>query len=222
MRFLFPMLLLWLCLGLFVNIEIWVTYLSATFIYSVIPGSGTINTINNGMVYGFRKSLISIIGLQLGLAFYIILIGMGLGVLVSQSLMAFIVIKWVGVAYLIWLGIQKFQETTTINATDILVETSEWKLFRKAVFVNLTNPKTVIFFAALLPQFLDATSSHYLQIIQMGATTIIVDTCVMVIYVILAAKLAYYIKSPMVLKRLNRIFGTMFIGCGALLASAKA
>ncbi|PSU33934.1 homoserine/homoserine lactone efflux protein [Photobacterium lutimaris] len=204
------------------NIEIWVAYFSATVIYSLIPGSGTINSINNGMVYGFRKSVISIVGLQLGLAFYIILIGMGVGVLVSQSAIAFTVIKWVGVAYLIWLGIQKFRENTPTNPVGVPLEISEWKLFSKAIVVNLSNPKTVIFFAALLPQFIDPAGSHNLQIIQMGATTIAVDTCVMLLYVILAAKLSYYIRSPRIVKKLNRIFGSMFISCGALLAAAKA
>ncbi|MDX1302813.1 homoserine/homoserine lactone efflux protein [Photobacterium sp.] len=204
------------------NIEIWVAYFSATVIYSLIPGSGTINSINNGMVYGLRKSVISIIGLQIGLAFYIILIGMGVGVLVSQSAIAFTAIKWVGVTYLIWLGIQKFQENATTSSVGAPLETSEWRLFRKAIVVNLTNPKTVIFFAALLPQFLDPTGSQNLQIIQMGTTTIVVDTCVMLIYVILAAKLSRYIQSPRILKKLNRVFGSMFISCGALLAAAKA
>ncbi|MGF1725675.1 homoserine/homoserine lactone efflux protein [Photobacterium nomapromontoriensis] len=204
------------------NIEIWVAYFSATVIYSLIPGSGTINSINNGVVYGFRKSAISIMGLQLGLAFYIALIGTGVGALVSQSAIAFTVIKWVGVIYLIWLGIQKFQENAAISSVGSPLDTSEWKLFRKAIVVNLTNPKTVIFFAALLPQFIDPTGSQKLQIIQMGITTIVVDTCIMLMYVILAAKLSRYIRSPRILKKLNRIFGSMFISCGALLAVAKA
>ena len=204
------------------NIEIWIAYFSVTIIYSLIPGSGTINSINNGMVYGLRKSVISILGLQLGLAFYIVLIGMGVGAVISQSAIAFTVIKWVGVTYLIWLGIKKFQENTITHSVSAPLETSEWRLFRKAIVVNLTNPKTVIFFAALLPQFLNPTGSQNLQIIQMGVTTILVDTCVMLIYVILAAKLSSYIRSPRILKKLNRIFGSMFISCGILLAAAKA
>lgn len=204
------------------NIEIWIAYFSATIIYSLIPGSGTINSINNGMVYGLRKSVISILGLQLGLAFYIVLIGMGVGAVISQSAIAFTVIKWVGVTYLIWLGIKKFQENAITHSVSAPLETSEWRLFRKAIVVNLTNPKTVIFFAALLPQFLNPTGSQNLQIIQMGVTTILVDTCVMLIYVILAAKLSSYIQSPRILKKLNRIFGSMFISCGILLAAAKA
>ncbi|WP_064604402.1 homoserine/homoserine lactone efflux protein [Photobacterium sp. J15] len=204
------------------SIEIWLAYFSATVIYSFIPGSGTVNSINNGMVYGLRKSVISILGLQIGLAFYIVLIGMGVGAIVSQSAVAFTTIKWLGVVYLIWLGIQKCKEQTFSETEIKPIETSEWKLFRNAIVVNLTNPKTVIFFAALLPQFLDPAGSHKVQITLMGVTTIMVDTTVMLLYAVLASRLSKFIRSPRIVRKLNRIFGSMFITCGALLATAKA
>lgn len=174
------------------------------------------------MVYGLRKSVISILGLQIGLAFYIIIIGMGIGAIVAQSAIAFSVIKWAGVIYLIWLGIQKCQEKAISGSVSKPLEASEWRLFRNAIVVNLTNPKTVIFFAALLPQFLDPAGSHKMQIIVMGSTTIVVDTCVMLLYASLAARLSRFIRSPRIIKKLNHLFGSMFITCGALLATAKA
>ncbi|MFB1077286.1 LysE family transporter, partial [Photobacterium damselae] len=95
-------------------------------------------------------------------------------------------------------------------------------LFRQAVLVNLTNPKTIVFLVALFPQFLSPTEPQLPQIAILGITTLVVDGCVMLFYVTLAAKLSRYIRSARVMNRLNRVFGSMFISCSALLASAQA
>ncbi|MGF1874143.1 homoserine/homoserine lactone efflux protein [Photobacterium frigidiphilum] len=204
------------------NIEVWLAYLATAVVFSVAPGSGTVNSISNGMVYGFRKSLASIVGLQAGLAFHIILVGVGLGAVVAQSEMAFSVIKWVGVIYLVWLGVQKWREKAVISLDTPADNASAQSLFRQAVFVNMTNPKTIVFLVALFPQFINPNEPQMMQLIILGATTVLVDTCVMLCYVSLASKLTGYIRSSRVMNTLNRVFGSMFIGCGALLASARA
>jgi len=205
-----------------VDIEVWLAYLATAVVFSVAPGSGTVNSISNGMVYGFRKSLASIVGLQAGLAFHIILVGVGLGAIVAQSEMAFSIIKWVGVIYLVWLGVQKWREKAVISLDTSADNVSAQSLFRQAVFVNMTNPKTIVFLVALFPQFINPNEPQMMQLIILGATTVLVDTCVMLCYVSLASKLTGYIRSSRVMNTLNRVFGSMFIGCGALLASARA
>jgi homoserine/homoserine lactone efflux protein len=205
-----------------VNIEVWLAYLATAVVFSIAPGSGTVNSISNGMVYGLRKSLASIVGLQAGLAFHIILVGIGLGAVVAQSAMAFSVIKWAGVIYLVWLGVQKWREKAVLNLDTPADNVSAQLLFRQAVLVNLTNPKTIVFLVALFPQFINPNEPQMMQFIILGATTVLVDTCVMLCYVSLASKLTGYIRSSRVMNMLNRVFGSMFIGCGALLASARA
>jgi homoserine/homoserine lactone efflux protein len=205
-----------------VDIEVWLAYLATAVVFSVAPGSGTVNSISNGMVYGFRKSLASIVGLQAGLAFHIILVGVGLGAIVAQSEMAFSIIKWVGVIYLVWLGVQKWREKAVISLDTPADNVSAQSLFRQAVFVNMTNPKTIVFLVALFPQFINPNEPQMMQLIILGATTVLVDTCVMLCYVSLASKLTGYIRSSRVMNTLNCVFGSMFIGCGALLASARA
>ncbi|EAS42737.1 homoserine/homoserine lactone efflux protein [Photobacterium profundum] len=204
------------------NIEVWLAYLATAVVFSVAPGSGTVNSISNGMVYGFRKSLASIVGLQAGLAFHIVLVGVGLGTIVAQSALAFSIIKWVGVIYLIWLGVQKWREKSVISLDTPTDNVSAQSLFRQAVLVNMTNPKTIVFLVALFPQFINPNEPQMMQLIILGATTVLVDTCVMLCYVSLASKLTGYIRSSRVMNTLNRVFGSMFIGCGALLASARA
>lgn len=204
------------------SIEVWLAYLATAVVFSLAPGSGTVNSISNGMVYGWRKSLASILGLQAGLAFHIMLVGVGLGAIVAKSATAFMLIKWVGVIYLVWLGIQKWREKATVDVTVSSTQVSAWQLFRQAVMVNLTNPKTIVFLVALFPQFLNPAEPQLLQLTVLGITTLVIDTIVMLFYVTLASKLTVYIRSAKVMGGLNRLFGSMFVGCGALLATAKA
>ncbi|OAN16937.1 homoserine/homoserine lactone efflux protein [Photobacterium jeanii] len=204
------------------NVDIWLAYLATAIVFSLAPGSGTVNSISNGMTYGFRKSLASIMGLQVGLSFHIILVGVGLGALVAQSATAFTVIKWIGVIYLIGLGIQKWREQAALQVNTDQAPVSGQRLFRQAVLVNLTNPKSIVFLVALFPQFIQPDAPQLPQLLILGITTVVVDMCVMLGYVTLASRLAGYIRSPRMMGALNRVFGSMFIGCGALLASARA
>lgn len=204
------------------SVEVWFAYVIAAIVFSFAPGSGTVNSISNGMVYGWRKSLASIAGLQLGMAIHIVLVGVGLGALVAQSALAFTVIKWVGVVYLIWLGIQKWREQSVLALENVDKSINARRLFQRAVLVNLANPKTIVFLVALFPQFINATQPQLPQLLILGMTTLVIDACVMLFYVCLASHFTRYIRSTTVMMRLNRIFGSMFIGCGALLALARA
>ncbi|WP_060990074.1 homoserine/homoserine lactone efflux protein [Photobacterium leiognathi] len=204
------------------SIDVWLAYLLAAIVFSFAPGSGTVNSISNGMVYGWRKSLASIIGLQLGMAVHIILVGVGLGAIVAGSELAFTVIKWLGAVYLVWLGIQKWREKSALSLAERDTTVSAATLFKRAIFVNLTNPKTIVFLVALFPQFINPLVPQLPQLLILGITTLVVDGCVMLFYVLLASRFTRYIRSTTVMTRLNRLFGSMFIGCGALLALARA
>ena len=204
------------------SIDVWLAYLVTAVLFSLAPGSGTVNSISNGMVYGWRKSLASIAGLQVGLACHILLVGVGLGTIVAKSATAFTLIKWVGVVYLLWLGLQKWRERSAPDIATTTAWVSPWQLFRRAVMVNLTNPKTIVFLVALFPQFLDPAGPQPLQLTVLGITTVVIDALVMLFYVTLASRLTGYIRSARVMRGLNRLFGSMFIGCGALLATARA
>lgn len=204
------------------SLEVWLAYLVTAVVFSFAPGSGTVNSISNGMVYGARKSMASILGLQAGMAVHIVLVGVGLGTLVAQSEMAFAVIKWIGVAYLVWLGVQKWREQGALDLNEVNQNVSSGSLFKRAVFINLTNPKTIVFLVALFPQFIDPSLPQLPQLLVLGVTTLVIDMLVMVFYVSLAAKMSRFIRSDKMMSVLNRVFGSMFIGCGALLATARS
>lgn len=203
------------------TIEWWLTYLLTTSILSLSPGSGAINTMSTGISHGYRGAAASITGLQVGLSVHIILVGIGLGALFSQSLVAFEVLKWAGAAYLIWLGIQQWRAAGAIDLNAVSKAMPRRKLFRRAVLVNLTNPKSIVFLAALFPQFIIPHQPQALQYLVLGVTTVVVDIIVMIGYATLATRIAVWIKGPQQMKLLNRIFGGLFVAVGALLASAR-
>lgn len=201
--------------------EWWLTYLLTTLILSLSPGSGAINTMSTGISHGYRGAVASIAGLQVGLSLHIVLVGVGLGALFSQSLLAFEFLKWAGAAYLVWLGIQQWRSAGAIDLNALAAAMPRRKLFKRAVMVNLTNPKSIVFLAALFPRFILPHQPQAMQYLVLGATTVVVDIFVMMGYATLARRISAWIKGPQQMKLLNRLFGGLFVAVGALLASAR-
>ncbi|EOU9539696.1 homoserine/homoserine lactone efflux protein [Cronobacter dublinensis] len=201
--------------------EWWCTYLLTPLILSLSPGSGAINTMSTAISHGYRGAAASIAGLQTGLALHIVLVGIGLGALFSRSLMAFEVLKWAGAAYLIWLGIQQWRAAGAIDLNALAQSQPRSKLFKRAVFVNLTNPKSIVFLAALFPQFIVPHQPQVMQYVVLGVTTVVVDIIVMIGYATLATRIGGWIKGPHQMKALNKVFGSLFMLVGALLATAR-
>ncbi|GLR07378.1 homoserine/homoserine lactone efflux protein [Mixta theicola] len=203
------------------SVEWWMTYLLTTVILSLSPGSGAINTMSTSISHGYRGAAASVIGLQVGLGAHIILVGIGLGALFSRSLLAFEVLKWAGAAWLVWLGIQQWRAAGAINLDAVSHAMPRRRLFQRAVLVNLTNPKSIVFLAALFPQFIIPHYPQTMQYLVLGVTTIVVDVVVMTGYAALARRIGVWIKGPHQMKLLNRVFGGLFVAVGALLASAR-
>lgn len=203
------------------TVDWWLTYLVTTLILSLSPGSGAINTMSTAISHGYRGTAASIAGLQMGLAIHIVLVGIGLGALLSQSLLAFDLLKWFGAAYLVWLGIQQWRAAGSLDLHTLAGTMPRRQLFRRAVLVNLTNPKSIVFLAALFPQFILPHQPQVAQYLILGVTTVAVDIVVMIGYATLAKRIAVWLKGPRQIRLLNRVFGSLFMLVGALLATAK-
>ena len=109
-----------------------------------------------------------------------------------------------------------------MNAATDVQELSAFTLMKKAVFINLTNPKSIVFLVALFPQFIDPAKEQLTQLVILGTTTVFIDSLVMLGYTSLASQMGRFIRSDRMMSRINKLFGSMFVGCGALLATAKA
>lgn len=205
------------------SLSVWITFFVATLLLSLTPGPGAVNTMSNGLKHGLRGSIVGIVGLQLGLLAVVAVVGIGLGALVATSVVAFTLIKWVGVGYLVYLGIRKWREKSALDwqAGGDLRKQDSLKQLWTAFFVNLTNPKSIIFLGALFPQFLDLNQPLLAQYLILGATMVSVDFVVMVGFASLASRLRPFFADSARVKMQNRVLGSFFIGAGSLLAVAR-
>ena len=151
---------------------------------------------STGISHGYRGAAASIAGLQVGLSAHIVLVGIGLGALISQSLLAFELLKWLGAAYLVWLGIQQWRAAGALDLHALAGSMPRRRLFRRAVLVNLTNPKSIVFLAALFPQFILPNQPQAEQYLVLGVTTVVVDILVMIGYATLATRIAGWLRTP--------------------------
>lgn len=207
------------------NLDVWITYLLSVVVLSVSPGAGAINTMSCGIRYGVQRTLPAILGLQVGLALCILLVGFGLGAVIATSSMAFSLLKWFGALYLIWLGYKKWSDSTEVildNCHGGQQSVTAITLFIRAVFINLTNPKAIVFLVALFPIFLNPDAPKTEQFLILGTTSVGVDTLVMICYALLSSRLRPLLKNKKAMRIQNRIFGSLFVGAGALLASFKS
>ena len=199
--------------------QIWLAYMAACWIISISPGAGAIASMSSGLNYGFRHGYWNALGLQLALLAQIAIVAAGVGVLFATTPWAFLLVKWFGVAYLLYLAyLQWTAPTQSIEIQQEQATKSRSKLVLNGFLVNMSNPKAIVFLLAVLPQFLDLSKPQFIQYIVMAATMVMIDLIVMAGYTGLAAKVLRLLKSPKQQKILNRTFAVLFAGAASLLS----
>lgn len=199
--------------------QMWFAYMLACWVISISPGAGAIASMSSGLNYGFRRGYWNALGLQLALMVQIAIVAAGVGVLFATTPWAFLAVKWFGVLYLLYLAY--LQWTAPSQSIDIQVEAKQKsipKLVLHGFFINMSNPKAIVFLLAVLPQFLDLSKPQPIQYIIMAVTMISIDLIVMAGYTGLAAKVLSLLKSPKQQKYMNRTFAVLF-ACAASLLS---
>jgi homoserine/homoserine lactone efflux protein len=205
------------------ELSTWLAFFAASWAISISPGAGAVAAMSAGLNHGFRRGYITTLGLVLGIWTQIVVVGVGLGAVVAASGTAFLVIKWAGVAYLVWLGIQQWRAPAVPLATlaeDTPAVTARTMIFRAWV-INALNPKGTVFLLAVVPQFLNLAQPLAPQYLVIAATLAFTDLVVMAGYTALAARVLRALKSESHLKAMNRVFGGLFVAAGTLLALFK-
>lgn len=202
------------------DLSVWITYFIATIILSVTPGPGVFSSISSGLHHGFRLGAWNGVGMQAANFTSICLVSAGLGALLLASETLFTIVKWLGVAYLLYLGIVTWRSPARAfqDAGDDRARTPR-EVFARGFLVNITNPKGIIFFVAILPQFIDVDRPQAIQYAILAATTLAVDLVVMMGYTALAAKVLRVMRDPSRLRWVNRTLGSAFVAAGVALAS---
>ena len=201
----------------------WLTFFAASWAISISPGAGAVAAMSAGLNHGFRRGYFTVFGLVLGIWTQLLVIGLGLGALVAASASAFLVVKWAGVAYLVWLGIAQWR-APAVPLTQRTLETSQ--VTRRAMIfrawtINAVNPKGTVFMLAVVPQFLVLSEPLLPQYLLIGATLSFTDFVVMAGYTALAAKVLTALKEASHVRAMNRVFGAFFVLAGTLLALVK-
>ncbi len=214
------------------KLDIWLPFFVAAWLICLSPGPGVLSSVTAGMRWGFRRALWNILGLELGSMILIGTVATGLGALLSASVVAFNLIKWLGAAYLVYLGVQQWRApvrplfadspggasgNTPGNAPPV----TPARIFLRGLLINVSNPKAILFTLAVTPQFVDSSLPQWPQYLTIMATLLFTDTVSMSIYTALGARALQALRSPKVIRWTNRGFGSLFIGAGAALAAFR-
>ncbi|HBX57419.1 LysE family transporter [Pseudomonas sp. UBA2684] len=204
-------------------LETWLAFFVACWIISLSPGAGAIASMSAGLQYGFWRGYWNALGLQLGLALQIAIVAAGVGAILAASALAFSLIKWFGVVYLVYLAYRQWQALPS----DLNADAGQRPLGRplslvlRGFLVNFSNPKAIVFMLAVLPQFLNPQAPLLAQYLVMGVTMICVDLIVMAGYTGLAARVLRVLRTPRQQRVMNRSFAVLFVGAAALLATVR-
>lgn len=205
------------------DLSTWIAFFAAAWAISLSPGAGAVAAMSAGLNHGFRRGYVMSFGLVAGIWTQIVVVGIGLGALIAASSLAFAVVKWAGVAYLVWLGLKQWRAPATPMVAEggETVGASPRALFVRGWIVNALNPKGTVFLLAVVPQFLDLAQPLLPQYAVIALTLAFTDLVVMAGYTALAARVLRTLKAPSHIRAMNRAFGALFVAAGTLLAFFK-
>jgi threonine/homoserine/homoserine lactone efflux protein len=200
-----------------------ITFFAASLLLAAAPGPDNLFVLTQSALYGPVAGLIVVLGLCTGLVCHTLAVAFGVAAILQTSAWAFTALKLLGAAYLLLLAWQAFTAKTSDLAPESGAKPSRRRLYVRGVIMNITNPKVTIFFLALLPQFADpAQGDVTVQILSLGVFFILATIVVFGSIAVLAGSLRkWFVDSPKVQTRLNRLAGSVFVALALKLAVAN-
>jgi homoserine/homoserine lactone efflux protein len=194
-------------------------YILACVLFSVVPGPSVSVVVANSLAGGTRAGLLTILGTEIAMLVMVTIVALGLDVVMNVVAEAFVIIKFVGAAYLIWIGWKMFSSSGQLNfkAAEKL---PVWRYLRQGAVVNLANPKTLLFLGAFLPQFVDTSRPAFGQIMVLGLIVMAVATASDCVYAVLAGQARQVLTAARV-KLMSRVSGAILMAGGVWLAFQK-
>jgi len=198
------------------DLHVWLIYLLAATGLSLSPGPNGLLALTHGALHGRRKALYTIFGGALGFVVVIALSMFGIGALLKASLVWLTVMKWVGGAYLVWLGIQVWRSPPIgLEVRGVAESRSGSSMFQQGALSAVTNPKAVLFFTAFLPQFIDPAANLFVQFAIMAGTFAVIEIATELFIASMAHRISPWLAR--VGKRFNQACGGVFISIGVAL-----
>ncbi len=197
-------------------------FLMTSLIVVLMPGTGVIYTISVGLFSGKRASIFAALGCTMGILPHIGASALGLATLLHVSAVAFQILKYVGVVYLLYLAWLMWRDTGVVSPDKSRVGTNSWQIAVRGFLINILNPKLSLFFLAFLPQFLPASAQiGVLDLLELGGIFMLLTLVVFIVYGLLADKARKWLmNSQHAGKLFRRLFSMMFAAMAARLALA--
>ncbi|MVW78729.1 LysE family transporter [Bordetella sp. 02P26C-1] len=205
------------------TLSTWLTFFVAAWAISFSPGAGAISAMSAGLKYGFKRGYWNNVGLIIGIMAQFLIVAVGLGAVLATSEIAFAIVKYLGVAYLVYLGVRQIRT----DAAPVTVDAgnpahfSVRELVLRGILVNLMNPKGTVFLLAVVPQFVNPAASLAPQYLAIAGTLVFTDMVAMAVYTLLAAKVLRLLRNARHIRWMNRLFGSLFILAGVFLATFR-
>jgi threonine/homoserine/homoserine lactone efflux protein len=197
-----------------VELSTWLLYTAAAVGLSLTPGPNGLLALTHGALYGTKRTIATILGGSVGFATIIGLSMFGIGALLAANAELIFWLKWLGGAYLVFLGIQVWR-SEPLGTTVVSGKSTSGRLFQAGLLSAVTNPKGILFFVAFLPQFIEPQQSLFVQFVIMAATFVVIEFFYEIAVAAAADKIQPWLKR--VGKNFNRVFGSVFIAIGVLL-----
>ncbi|SFC57474.1 LysE family translocator [Pseudoalteromonas denitrificans] len=203
--------------------DIWITFIIATTIVTILPGPTMLLVVSHAMTSGSKKTLITVSGIILADCILLFLSLIGVGAVLYRSEIAFHLMKYLGVIYLIYIGVKQWCIKPSIVksvSADSKVKNAK-TMFTEGFLVTLLNPKLIGFFLAFLPQFITLEHPLYLQLIVLVITFLSIVFIVLGGYFLLAAQMKSLLLHPKAIEIMNKTSGSMLISAGLITATIK-
>jgi len=201
------------------DLQTWLGFLAATFILSLMPGPSVLVVTNQSITNGWRAALTCIAGELLGGVCLMVASLLGVGAVVAASPLAFLGLKWLGVGFLLYLGVKALR--AAYKPTKSVSTLPHQGSFRAGFWTSLLNPKSLVFYLAFFAQFVDAARPLFLQYMLLIGTAVAVAGVVLSGYAFMAAKLRPFIKSPTAQRKASGISGVLYIAGGGWVAITR-
>ena len=200
-------------------LETWLTYALVTSSFLLIPGPTILLVISYSLIRGRQAVFALLLGVGLGDVVAMLLSFIGVGLLLQTVSIVFQFFKWIGAAYLIWLGIRMWRsESESLELTET-IDTEVWHaIMANAFVITALNPKSIIFFLAFLPQFIDSEKSFITQSLILGSTFLGLALLSVLLYSLLSSLVGQHMRLSVIHSWTNRIGGFLMIGAGGMIA----
>lgn len=202
------------------ELHIFIAFVIATMIMIALPGPSVLLTVAHSISFGWKRGIVTVSGATMGIAVQLTIAAIGLTSLLNVVAQAFEWVRWVGAIYLIYLGIKQWRSANNpMNLETSSV--SKKNLFFQGLVITIPNPKSLIFIAAFLPQFIDTSNPIGLQFVIIVPTFLLITFTVTSIWALVAGKGSKFLRSHRALKVVSRTSGGLMVAAGLGLAAAR-